>query len=133
MWKRANIRLKLLERNKNWLYEEGDFADIVRESQEALELALKAILIFRGINFPRVHDVGNVLKENRDRFPELEDKEISMLSNLSRELRAHRELSFYGAEDVLPLEYYDREYAEKILSELKIAFNILKKVMGEIN
>ena len=38
--KRAKIRLEVLE----VLYEKGDYPDVVREAQEVVELALKAVL-----------------------------------------------------------------------------------------
>jgi len=41
-----------------------DAAGAIRRSQEALELAVKALLRLMGIEYPKIHDVGDVLIEN---------------------------------------------------------------------
>ena len=41
--------------------ERGDYPESVRYSQEAVELSLKAVLRILGIEYPKVHDVGDVL------------------------------------------------------------------------
>ena len=56
--KRAAVRLRAIDA----LYEAGSWADVVRESQEAVELALKGLLRTVGIDPPHVHDVADVLK-----------------------------------------------------------------------
>lgn len=57
---RAGKRLQAVVR----LFELEDWADTVRESQEIVELALKALLRFHRIEPPRIHDVSDVLIEN---------------------------------------------------------------------
>ena len=63
--RRAKIRLAALD----VLFEGESWADVVRESQEIVELALKGLLRFRGIDPPRVHDVSEVLLAERERLP----------------------------------------------------------------
>jgi HEPN domain-containing protein len=105
--RRARIRLKALD----LLFEEESWADVVRESQEIVELSLKALLRARGIDPPRVHDVSEVLLAERDRMPEDLSGEVEKLSGISRTLRRDRELAFYGAEDLTPSGFYSREDA----------------------
>ena len=45
------------------LLEEEAYSDVVREAQELVELALKGMLRFVGIDPPKWHDVGPILKE----------------------------------------------------------------------
>ncbi|MEM2925595.1 MAG: HEPN domain-containing protein [Methanocellales archaeon] len=58
-----------IERSKRYIKEadraflEGDFPTTVRRSQEALELAVKAMLRYLAIEYPREHDVGDALIE----------------------------------------------------------------------
>jgi HEPN domain-containing protein len=109
--RRAEARLGALDalfRAKSW-------ADVVRESQECVELALKGLLRAHGVEPPRVHDVSDVLEAERDRFPPALAPEIDALARISRELRRDRELSFYGAEDLTPSGFYEREDAERAL------------------
>ena len=43
--------------------QDRDVPGIIRRSQEALELAVKALLRALGIEYPRVHDISDVLLE----------------------------------------------------------------------
>lgn len=110
--RRARVRLKVLD----LLFDEESWADVVRESQEAVELALKGLLRSRGIDPPRVHDVSEVLMAERSRLPEALQDEVERLADASRQLRRDRELSFYGAEDLTPSGFYTEEDAEEARS-----------------
>jgi HEPN domain-containing protein len=105
--RRAQVRLKTLD----LLFDEESWADVVRESQEAVELALKGLLRSRGIDPPRVHDVSEVLLAERPRLPEPLQDEADRLAEASRQVRRDRELAFYGAEDLTPSGFYTREDA----------------------
>ncbi len=95
------------------LFEVGSWADVVRESQEIVELALKGLLRSVGVDPPRVHDVSDVLEAERDRLPvELAD-DLDVLTRASKELRRDRELAFYGAEDLTPSGFYSRDDADR--------------------
>lgn len=101
--RRAESRLRSLD----VLYEDGNWPDVVRESQEVVELALKGLLRAVGIDPPRVRDVGDVLTAERDRLPAaLGSDDVALLAAASRDLRRDRELAFYGTEDVTPSEFY---------------------------
>ena len=62
---RATVRLRALD----VLFEGESWADVVRESQEIVELALKALLRQYGVLPPRSHDVSDVLVAERERLP----------------------------------------------------------------
>ena len=100
--RRAQARLKALDA----LYEAESWADVVRESQETVELALKGLLRAVGIDPPRVHDVADVLEAERERLPAELAGDINQLAAASRGLRRDRELAFYGAEDLTPSDFY---------------------------
>ena len=100
--RRAEVRLKALDT----LYEAESWADVVRESQETVELALKGLLRSAGIDPPRVHDVADVLEAERDRLPVALAGDIERLASASRGLRRDRELAFLGADDLIPSDFY---------------------------
>ena len=55
--------------------------DLCFEAQQAAEKAIKAVLIARGIDFPYVHDLGNLLAlldENGETIPESVDIAMSL-------------------------------------------------------
>ena len=100
--RRASIRLEVLD----LLFRAESWADVVRESQEVVELALKALLRSHGIDPPRLHDVSEILLAERARFPAPLQQELPALAETSRQLRRDRELAFYGAEDLTPSGFY---------------------------
>ncbi len=110
--KRASVRLRALD----VLYRGESWADVVRESQEVVELALKALLRASGIEVPRIHDVAPVLHAERHRLPESLAPHVDDLAEASRQLRRDRELAFYGAEDLTPGEFYARADADRALT-----------------
>lgn len=107
--RRATARLTALDA----LYDAESWADVVRESQETVELALKGLLRACGVDPPRVHDVAGVLEAERDRLPAILLSDLPRLAASSRALRRDRELAFYGAEDLTPSEFYRREDADE--------------------
>jgi HEPN domain-containing protein len=107
--RRAEIRLKTLD----VLFDHESWADVVRESQEVVELALKGLLRAHGVEPPRIHDVSEILLAERHRLPAEIQGKLDVLASISRELRRDRELAFYGAEDLTPSGFYTRADAEK--------------------
>jgi HEPN domain-containing protein len=106
---RARVRVRALD----VLFDGESWADVVRESQEIVELTLKALLRACGVDPPRIHDVSAVLLAERDRLPDALDAELDTLVEASRDLRRDRELAFYGAEDLTPSGFYSRTDAER--------------------
>lgn len=105
--RRAKARLAAV----NALFTEESWADVVRESQEVVELALKGLLRAAGIEPPRIHDVSEVLIAERPRFPKAIQRNLETLAAGSRTLRRDRELAFYGAEDLTPSGFYTQDDA----------------------
>lgn len=99
---RSAIRLRAL----GVLYDAASWADVVRESQEIVELSLKGLLRSCGVSPPRVHDVSYVLLAEQDRLPPALQSEVGRMVAASRRLRRDRELAFYGAEDLTPSGFY---------------------------
>ena len=109
--RKARARRKALD----VLYEERSYSDVVREAQELSELALKAVLRAIGIEPPKFHDVGKLIRENADSLPREMRSGVETIARYSFELRRDRELSFYGAMDVDPWEDYTSSDADRAL------------------
>lgn len=110
--KRAAVRLRVIDA----LYEAGSWADVVRESQEAVELALKGLLRTVGIDPPHVHDVADVLEAERSQLPTSLADDVDRFAAASRALRRDYELAFDGAEDLIPSEFYREPDAQEARS-----------------
>jgi HEPN domain-containing protein len=106
---RATVRLRALD----VLFEGESWADVVRESQEVVELTLKGLLRASGIEPPRIHDVSALLVAERERLPASLRGQVDKLAAISRNLRRDRELAFYGAEDLTPSTFYSKDDATR--------------------
>jgi HEPN domain-containing protein len=113
------------------LFEAESWADVVRESQEALELALKGLLRACGVEPPRIHDVADVLLAERERLPEPARAEVERLAALSRDLRRDRELAFCGAEDLTPSRFYRKPDATHAREAARLAVRLVKPAVLE--
>jgi HEPN domain-containing protein len=86
---------------------------VVRESQEVVELLLKAVLRSFGISAPFSHDVSEVLEENASRLPPGAQSHLARWERISKHLRKDCELASYGSEDVTPSSFYTRADADE--------------------
>jgi HEPN domain-containing protein len=111
----------------------GEYPYVVRQSQEAVELALKGVLRLVGIEPPKWHDVGPILKEYADRFPQWFGENIEELASISRELRHEREPAMYGDEETStpPYKLYSRRDAEKALENARKVLSLCEKLLAE--
>jgi HEPN domain-containing protein len=119
---RAAGRLRALD----VLFEDGHWADVVREAQEVVELALKAALRSHGVDPPRLHDVSDVLLAERERLPAALTAEMDALVRISRELRRDRELAFYGAEDLTPSGFYSKDDATRAREGARLTVRLVR-------
>ena len=112
------------------LLEEEAYSDVVREAQELVELALKGMLRFVGIDPPKWHDVGPILKEQERLFPEWIKGHLGQLADISRWLRKEREFAFYGDVDFIPTEEYAREDAERAIQDALFVLDKAQRLLG---
>ncbi|BDC17748.1 HEPN domain-containing protein [Acidianus sp. HS-5] len=115
----AEERIKLAKIER----EDKRYNIVVRLCQEAVELSLKACLRLVGVEPPKFHDVGIVLKDNADKFPQWFKAKIDLFASYSRSLRKERELSMYGDEETntppeLLYSEYDADQAIKMAEEV---------------
>lgn len=115
--RRAAVRLRALD----VLFDGGCWADVVRESQEVVELALKGLLRHYGVAPPRIHDMSAVLVEERARLPKAVRGEVDRLAAISKDLRRDRELAFYGTEDLTPSSFYAESDARRAREAARFA------------
>jgi hypothetical protein len=117
---KARLRLEVLQLLAN---REG-WSDLVREAQELVELACKAMLRQVGIDPPRLHDVGPVLLAEQQRFPARLRERIQSLADDSQWLRAQRELAFYGDVEWIPTERYGPGDGARALAAAEAALDL---------
>lgn len=108
-FKKASDRLDILGVRMR----KGAYSDVVREAQEIVELAMKGMLRAVGVEPPKLHDVGGLLLEHRERLPRAVSAQLEELAGISRTLREDRELAFYGDVDFIPTEEYSSADAQQ--------------------
>jgi HEPN domain-containing protein len=105
-------------------------SDMVPESQEVVELALKGMLRWAGIDPPKIHDVGDLLLEFAGRFEGVSGAELAALARASKELRKEREFSFSGDIDFIPTDEYDADDADTAIGQARLAAACLGRLLG---
>lgn len=139
-----NLRMNVLakdhlERVKNRILDassamsRGSYPEVIRYSQECVELSLKAILRIVGIEYLKVHDVGDIIDLHRDRFPEWLHKHIEKFRYISMDLAQKRDLSLYGIESLgKPLsEIFNEDDAREALGNARYVYEYCFKFFRE--
>ena len=114
-------------------FKEENFPYVVRQCQEAVELLLKASLRIVGVEPPKWHDVGPILRREEDRYPEWFKSELDWIISISRILRRERELAMYGDEElgIPPEEIYTRYDAEEALAKAEKIYDLVMRLYRE--
>ncbi|GAB4471882.1 MAG: hypothetical protein OHK0044_15260 [Burkholderiaceae bacterium] len=113
------------------LMAEEAYPDVVREAQELVELVLKGMLRWVGVDPPRWHDVGDIVLEHAALFPPQLQAELPALASISRRLRRERENAFYGDADLIPERVYDRASADQAFADAQRVLDATRYFLGD--
>jgi len=127
------MRAKRCLREAALALEEDDPPGAVRRSQEALELAVKALLRLIAVEYPREHDVSDVLLENVEKIPEELRSHVQQIAELMAELAAVRGPAFYGyeREGIPASEAFTRGYSEDVYEKVRRYVTLIMTSMGK--
>ncbi len=109
------------------LFNEKNYSDVVRESQEIVELCSKAILRLALFDPPHRHDVASELRACAAQLPAEIHTDLENLALANHWLRREREMSFYGANDFDPTEGYSIDDAQRAINAATHAVATLKR------
>ena len=104
---------------------EADYPGVVRRSQEALELAVKALLRYHGIEYPHEHDVGDALPELKGKVGSNLEVILQDLKELLGELSKLRGPAMYGyeREGIPPSRVFSAKYAQETFAKVSSLVN----------
>jgi len=119
--------------SSNEAYKRQEFPDVVRYSQECVEMALKACLRLIGVEYPKAHDVSDVLVDVRKNFPAWFRKVTERIAKISKKLAMERGPSVYGEEErgIPPSELFGEKEAKEALSEAKYVYEQCRKFVTQ--
>ena len=111
------------------------YAFTVRQSQEAVELSLKAALRLLGIDFPKWHDISEVLIKEKEKFPTEFQDIIPKLATISSSLAKKREPAMYGdiENKEPPSKIFNKKDAENALKDAKFCLKFVEELFKQIN
>jgi HEPN domain-containing protein len=111
----------------------GKSAICVRRSQEALELAAKAVLRRLAIEYPHEHDVSDALDAAAERLPPYITGRLEELKAMLIELARVRGPAFYGyeVEEIPASEAFTFEYASGTLEKTRRLVQLCTRFAAE--
>lgn len=109
------------------------YADVIRESQEVVELVLKGTLRFIGVDPPKRHDVRAVLARFFDRLPPEWREAMEEIGEASTELARERAHAFYGDEgELIPAsELFEENDARRALGVVDRLLGLTERLLSE--
>ncbi len=126
--RRARLRREALD----LLFRREGYADVVRESQEVVELILKGTLRFIGVDPPKRHDVRMMVARFVDRLPLAWATALQDLAGAATELTHARAEAFYGDEETLTpaSELFGRDDATRALMVVDRLLDLYGQLLG---
>lgn len=124
------LQKSIVRRKALQIYMDGEsYSDVVRESQELVELCLKGVLRRLGIDPPKLHDVGNLILDRGELLSSFGNFDLDFIAKESKWLRKERELAMYGDLDFIPSSEYSKKDAERALAAAESALLMAKSVI----
>lgn len=131
----ANLGLR---RAARWLQgaeraiEDERWDDVVYSSQMATEHSVKAVLFSLGIDFPKEHDISDVLLQLPGilALPQWFKDEVSSIADIVAELAEQRGLAGYGFEKGIEASYF-KDYAPEAFEKAKKVHSLCKQFIEE--
>jgi len=133
------IAHEALRRGEQWhqsairAFEDERWNDVVYSYQMAVEQALKAILILKGIEYPKIHDIWKFyLNINKEILPQWFTDKMEFHATNLKNLVKLRERSAYGYIDGITKDAF-KEDALEYKEAVKEIINDCKKLIQEFS
>ena len=107
----------------------------IRRAQETVELSLKAALRYLAIEYPRDHDVSDILPVVKDTrpLPNWFEEKIEFMAGVSSDLARKRGPAFYGDERTFTpaSQLFTKEDGFRALRDAEEVFEICMRLIKE--
>lgn len=137
--KASEVVRQALERAGRWLqgaeraFEDRRWDDVVYCAQMCVEQAVKAVLLRYGIDYPKAHDVSDVLlpfAEKTD-MPAWFRRRVRRIAEVMAELAGKRGIAAYGYGEGIGVEYF-KDDAPQALAQGRAVFRACKRLLSEV-
>ena len=111
-------------------FEKAHWHRVIRKCQEATELAVKGVFKYIGIEYPKSHILGRVMKRELNKHNLFSRDDLNKMAYITDYLALDREPSFYGSPDGIPAsDLFDRDDAEEALENSGWLIAMIKSVI----
>ncbi len=112
--------------------DKGEYHRAVRRSQETVELALKGLFLYLGVDYPPIHDVGEIVRDILPKRLAIGEDEAEKIAEISSRLAEERAPAFYGLRRELPArDLFSKERAEAAVRDAEFVINFVKEIVEE--
>jgi len=118
-----NQARRIFERDVGSAFKDNDYNLVIRRSQEAVELALKGVLRILGIDYPRVHHIGDIFRKR------IIEKDVKIKDEVSQKIE---DISFWLSETREPSFYFERKFSREDAQKAKEDAGFLIKEIKKI-
>jgi len=110
----------------------GHYHRVVRKSQEAAELAIKGLLRLWGLEYPKSHLLGRVIKRELVQRKVLDRQVADQMAYDADSLGLDREPSFCGSPEGIPAsQLFDAEDGEDALEKARRVLETIRVAMAQ--
>jgi len=126
----------MIKRAERWLESSGDalrarrYDDATYCAQMCVEQASKAVLVLLGVEYPKVHDVSDVLRAVEGKMPKWFKEKLNQMCFILTDLAKRRSLAGYGFEKGLDVSYF-ADIAPRALEQAKFVFENCRKFVED--
>ncbi len=115
-------------------FDKGHWHRVIRKCQEATELAVKGLFKYLGIEYPKSHILGRVIKREIGKHNLFNKDDLTKMAYISDSLAFDREPSFYGSPNGTPAsDLFDRADAEETLEDTGWVIRKINPVIEDKN
>ncbi|MFQ5903966.1 MAG: HEPN domain-containing protein [Candidatus Binatia bacterium] len=116
---------RIFARDLKAAIEDKDHNLAIRRAQEVVELLLKGALKVLGVDYPKVHDVGEVfVRKVKEKYPSVDEVMLERIKAISMWLGEARVPSFYFERD------YNEEDAQRAFEDADFMVKDVKRVFN---
>ena len=110
--------------------ERGHWHRVVRKSQEATELAIKGLFKYLGLDYPKSHILGKVIKKELGKHRLFDKEVLNQIAFISDSLAFDREPFFYGSlNGISASSLFDKDDAEESVKNSEWVIGKIKSVL----